>query len=386
MRISHHQHSWQEYYNEINPGDKSHDSNAYNYSLAKDEKSFSWADLSDGSWKLVNTKTMGKIEIQYYHKVEERQRGKYDDKNNFQVSSEEELNKKGLSSFYHTFIAYHPQEKLIVGSAQDEWGATLISVLYEYRGMGIGEYLVKLYRHYYPYKSSGGFTESGYKQFQKYYRHLVSQFLQNGVYSDMVKKGEITIEKVNQILKSAGNLPQFSKQHKSNLPNIYNGKGEYSLLIDDNFVIIFDTIIKDLWNTKELEDLNERFSSKFIKCFIYANQHREDEKYLSLFTVYATDEKFFKTGIDMLLSTGDGLSDYFLNKRFDDKSKQMIENLFNSSDYNVVQKDGERIITQKSAKYNMTHLKSLSKSWFKKNDQYNELENFIMEFAEGLAN
>ncbi len=380
--------TFEEYYKLINPTDDWHEDYAYNHSL--DDNHYSYINLKSGEWKLVNTKKIGKIEIQFFHKNEKLVYGSMENDEWIQTP-EEEFHKKGKTMAGHQFVAYHPQEDIIVGSAQDEWGCVLVSVVKEYQQLGIGEELVKLYRHYFPYKTSGGFTSAGLKQFKKYYHEKVSTYLRNGIYSDMVRKGQISLEKVNQILKSAGNLPKFQSQQaepKNKLAQIYGGNGEYMFYISENSVVIFDTALKELRNTNEIDDLNDRFINKLVKCYIYYNSFGMNKEYYNIYAAHASDEKFMRTGLDMLLCTGVKLSNFYIDKNFNTQTKTMLNNIFADSEaykLNFIKKDNIILISEKRKMFNFNHLVSISKNWFKKNDKYEEFENFVIELADVIA-
>jgi hypothetical protein len=379
--------TWEEYFKDMQEGAMSawHPDSAYNHSVEDDRQAYSWAHINDGNWKRLKSKKYDKITIDFYQNHEEHSyvSGR-NEKDEVVYHDNKELNKKGKITKDYTIVAYHRDEDLIIGAAQDEWNSVLISVLKEYRGLGIADDLEDMYRHYFPHKGTGGVTNSGYKMLKRYHTRLVRKYLQNGIYSDMVRKGEITVSRAKEIVNSiekkryVNTGTEFSKN--------YGGSKELMYYINDSTIIIFDKAIKDAFNREE----PERFTKKLIKCFIYANQFKKVD-YENLFTVYAENEKFLKLGMDMLMSSGMKLSDYFLNKRFDDKTKEQINKVFEDSDY-IIKTDKHyehdnivRIVSPKEIKYNFNKLEKDSNAWFHKNDQYEEFQNRLMEFAEGIA-
>lgn len=89
----------------------------------------------------------------------------------------------------------------VVGVAQDEWGATLVSVASEYRNKGIGEVLLKAWYNVHPNKKSGGYTSAGGRTDSKFWATRVREFLSNGWYSDLVKSGKLDQKRVDLIIK-----------------------------------------------------------------------------------------------------------------------------------------------------------------------------------------
>lgn len=377
--------TWDEYFNDMQQGalHKWHDSSAYNYNV--NSNAYSWVNLNDGNWRKIQTKKYDNIVIEFYQNIEERQyvSGR-DNDGNLTYRTKEEFKEQGKLMEDYSIVAYHKDEDLIIGAAQDEWGSVLISVLKEYRGLGIADDLEDMYRYYFPNKGTGGVTDSGYKMLKRFHARRVRKYLQNGIYSDMVRHGELTASRAKEIINSIDKKryvrtgTEFSKT--------YGGSKELMYYIDDNVVIIFDKSIKEAFDRED----PERFTKRLIKCFIYANQFKE-VNYENIFTAYAENEQFLKIGIDMLLSAGFGLSDYWIHKRFDKKTAKYMDNIFKNNEYKLL-KDKHyehdrvvRIISLKEDKYNFNKLKRDSTNWFAKNDQHDEFKNRLMEFAEGIA-
>lgn len=93
----------------------------------------------------------------------------------------------------------------------------------------------------------------------------------------------------------------------------------------------------------------------------------------------------------MLLSSGEKISDYYIDKNFDERTKEMIKNVFNSGNYIKKEEKGFligqkcNVIREKIKKYNFEDLKKDSKNWFKMNDKYNEFENHLLEFTDSIT-
>lgn len=390
-----------EYFNRLQKGagHEYHDEGTYAYSI--ESKPWSYINIKDGSWEKIKNQKINRLNIEYYKKIRKINLIKRDkngdylrDKNGNLVPYTEEDYKNRKEAGYLTeeiqFCAYHKDENLVIGSVADEWGAVLVSVLKEYQGNGIGDTLLDLYMYYYPHKSTGGVTPQGEKAIKRFHNRLVKKYLQNGIYSDLVKKGEITVKRAKEIIAS------IDKDDKpktgSELSKTYGGSGKLMYYLTDNTVIIFDLDIKNMLDKSH--NYPDSFMKKLIKCFIYLSSfHTNPEfKYSNLWTVYAEDEKYLKIGLDMLLSSGEKISDYYIDKNFDEKTKTMIKNVFNSGEYIKKEEKGFligqkcNVIKEKVKKYNFESLKIDSKKWFKINDKHSEFENHLLEFADSITN
>ena len=88
----------------------------------------------------------------------------------------------------------------VVAQASDEWGTTLLVVAKEYRGFGLGQTIGKIWYKLNPKYGSGGFTPQGMKNALKIWEDRVREFLTNGWYSEMVRDGSISRERVREII------------------------------------------------------------------------------------------------------------------------------------------------------------------------------------------
>lgn len=156
-----------------------------------------------------------------------------------------------------------------VATVEDEWGCLLVMVAQEYRGFGLGPLLVKLARTIEPDRPSGGFTPSGYKNFVKVYQSMVRDALATGLYHGLIVQGQITMQRVKQIIASAGLAKQEIKPSRdldSDDPKswlLY--VGEYG-----DFVL-YDRKLKDLLAQETAED--GYWIDKMIKGFAYVQLH-----------------------------------------------------------------------------------------------------------------
>lgn len=380
--------TWDEYYKMVNPGDKSHDNDVYQYEYDPDNI---FNCPINSTCSIIKRNKINKIELEYRLIKSKVDYAKFDGDKYIGVYSEEELKKLGKVPYEYNISVTH--NNVVVGGAQDEWGAVLIYVVEEYKGLGIGEELVKLYRKLYPNKESGGFTSGGYNQIRKYYNWMIKQALSNGIYSDLIKKGEISKERIKEIINSINKEYKFSKEKKNKLKDIYKGNNEPVYMIDNNFVIIFDSALKNIMD-ESLSNLNEIFIKDMIYAYLYITEFND---YQQLLNCYGQD-KYIEEGIEILATLNKnygGIGDYYF-RNFDSQTKATLKNIWsNSNKYNIKTiKDGGyikgvdlNIITpKKDISPSINILKNIKKNWFKQFDKYGEIEDRIHEIAYGFIN
>lgn len=139
---------------------------------------------------------------------------------------------------------------LVVANASDEWGTTLLQVADEYKGKGIGSILGEVFIDEYNL-TSGGYTPSGYSNASKIWNNRVSEFIQNGWYSELLKSGKIKRDQVNNIIKDF----KSGKRKQEKVPTV-NGnesdKRKFLCYIDDGISFI-------LYDEKFLKDQDEKW-------------------------------------------------------------------------------------------------------------------------------
>lgn len=97
-------------------------------------------------------------------------------------------------------IAILNSNGLVVAMATNEWGTTLLQVAGEYSGLGLGKVIGKYWYDVNPEFGSGGFTQSGYNNAKHIWADRVRKLLENGWYTELVKAGKITREKIKEII------------------------------------------------------------------------------------------------------------------------------------------------------------------------------------------
>lgn len=173
------------------------------------------------------------------------------------------------------------KDDLIVASASDEWGATLLQVVEEYRGKNLGTILGKYWYQMNPDFSSGGFSPQGQRNAIRIWEDRVRTFLKNGWYDKFIKNKELTIEKVKDILSG---LPERKKQRQANTPD--NRKPEPLIYSDlDNEFIIYDK--------KFYEDRDEKYiyAHGFLrgsgnKIYIYDMNYEDSFRTIATYVMF----------------------------------------------------------------------------------------------------
>lgn len=100
-----------------------------------------------------------------------------------------------------TIVILH--DGLVVAMGSDEWGATLIRVAEEFRRVGLGDFLKKEWTKYNPDARSGGFTAAGERMAIRFWAQRVRDFSANGWYSELVRRGLLTMDRVREIVSGA---------------------------------------------------------------------------------------------------------------------------------------------------------------------------------------
>lgn len=162
----------------------------------------------------------------------------------------------------------------VVGFASDEFGATLVTVAKEYRNKGLGKILANLFYKYNPKYTSGGFTSRGLANAIATWESIVRKYLENGWYSELVKSGKITKERVREII--AGLSPRKKPKNKP------AGTKTKSILIhfDDYEFIIYD---RDFYNNPNEDNVYGFgfFRETSNKMYLYAIDYDKEFKKLS---------------------------------------------------------------------------------------------------------
>ena len=199
-----------EYIHSLNKDNRHHPYTAYDFKLKDMQKSY----LTKENFPiLVNRVKVGDETFEIRMNKEDRWEGKYvkyipntheierDESGHAIYMSPEEVRNAVKRRWECSFAMYNNKGET-VASVQDEWGALLIVVAEEYRLKGLGSIMTKLALQYNPEKSSGGFTSRGETTFRKVHANMVKDYLKQGVYSMLVRTGQITLSRVQEIVRS----------------------------------------------------------------------------------------------------------------------------------------------------------------------------------------
>lgn len=130
---------------------------------------------------------------------------------------------------------------MIVARATNEWGTTLLQVANEYRGYGIGPILGELFIDLYQLPS-GGYTPQGIANAKKMWAKRVSQFIESGWYSELIKQNKLSKDYVQTII---SDYKELGFSPTSNMPSDETDidtkeKPELLLYAKDGTFILYD--------------------------------------------------------------------------------------------------------------------------------------------------
>ena len=361
--------TFDEYAKVANPKNKTHSDTSYQQSGELEYHNYNdYKPLRRFQSRGVEFEMKIKKEKGRYVKVDPK-RGETvrDEKGNPQYYSDEELKTMGINPYTYTAAVFH--EKKCVGAAQDEWGALLIMVVQEYQGFGLGPMLGKVARSYDPYADSGGFTGGGYNNLRKVHQSFVRDYMTNGTYSQLVRKGVITSARAKEIMKSA-NIDQKSKE-KSNVGET-NEKFLWSN--DTNAWIVYDA---NLRNVIQDESVDELFSEKLIHAFCFI----VNEEPTYLFQLDYNQEKYGKLVLEAALAEVERHGDEL---RIRNENWKEVHERVKKLGYDV---EIDEPFPEGEIPY--SHIKKFTnaeKRWRKSFDQYDEFQILMQELAEKLYN
>ncbi len=179
--------------------------------------------------------------------------------------TDEERDRLGLQPESYTIAIFHEDKR--VATAQDEWGAMLVQVAEEYRAFGLGTILGKFARTLEPAKPSGGFTNAGFRNFVRVHREFVRDALASGLYTNLVRQGTLTMERVRVIVESAHINMRNQKQNI----DLSSSKPDSWLLYADlhGSFILYDRKLLDVMDS----DVHEAHIDRMVKGYVYAMAH-----------------------------------------------------------------------------------------------------------------
>lgn len=253
--------TWDEYYKIANPEDKFHSNDIYQtdyQSNAADKDAIKRYPILINNIKLNNVPfQVRKAKDKLSYSARDEKGEILRDERGISISlTKDEIKKLGLR-LYSEDVGIFDEDSVKVASASDEWGALLVQVVKEYRDWGLGKIALTEYLKIYPKKEAGGFTEGGYNNRKSYYFDRVRDYLQSGLYSHLIKNGNISMEKVKKIISQ---LPERKKREEKDY-NFYNPKDFLVMDLDGEFIIYNKRIIPILMKDRDMGDF---FANKGI--------------------------------------------------------------------------------------------------------------------------
>jgi len=155
-------------------------------------------------------------------------------------------------------IAVFNQKGEEVAFIADEWGATLLTVTQEYQRLGFGEVLLRLWNEYNPNWQSGGTTPAGARMNERFWEGRVRDFLDRGWYSELVRQGKMTKERVKDILSQLD--PSFRRRVRLPEPQPEPPKPDVLLYLDD----LTSPVVFVLYDSRFLNDPEAEDREKYI--------------------------------------------------------------------------------------------------------------------------
>ena len=270
--------TFREYYQLTNKENKTHPNNAYDWSLADMQRDYN----NYASFPILqNHLTIAGMPFEIRLRKDDRWEGQYvrvdsdgeivrDEHNQATYFTPEEVRQRiGEAKRYNYSVGIFNQQKQLVAVAQDEWGAWLFVVAQEYRGFGLGVIVGKLARSLHPDRGSGGFTKSGAHNLRRIHQAFVRDYLASGMYSWLVRSGQLTVERARAIIDSIGSKADVDWRPKAP-PDLGSDDASNWLLYVGEYgdFMLYDKKLRDIDEAKY-----EHFSDQMIKGLAYVQVH-----------------------------------------------------------------------------------------------------------------
>lgn len=134
----------------------------------------------------------------------------------------------------------------VIAVAENEWGATLISVAREARGRGLGKVLARVWHDLNPGFDSGGMTPGGSNLMSAVWADRVREFMSNGWYSQLVRDGRITRARVDEIVADLPSRAPSETQVAPTAPDpVVMSDGSSFITIYDRAVLSDPSLLDD---------------------------------------------------------------------------------------------------------------------------------------------
>lgn len=362
-----------EFYDAINRQRKSHQSSAYDWPLS------SFRDHRNQFPTLLFRRVIHGIPFEFrLRKKDQYQEEKFvktdADGEIVRIHGEvqyytiEELHRLQIGRQYDYHFAVFDGEQQ-VGTAQDEWGCLLVVVAPEYRGFGLGPLLTRLAWEAEPGKDSGGCTPMGQALVRRVHGEFVRDYLQKGLYSALVREGQISLARAQEIVASADLAPRTG--HVRNLNT--NDPKDWLLYAEDGSFILYDKKLKDiLVNYTEDDSI---WMNRCIKAMAFVGSDYFGQQYVLHHCngdTPALKKTMMRLAVSWTSSEGDRLRVFADDLDAVDPSVMTLD-----------EEGTERIyVTWKGKSLDFSSLARAERQWRKSFDRYDEFRNWILELSE----
>ena len=258
-----------------------------------------------------------------------------------------------------TALAILNSRGLIVARGTNEWGATLLQVVQEYRGKGLGHILGRYWFDYNPDWQSGGFTQSGEAATIARWKERVREFGANGWYSQLVRDGKLTEARVREIWKDVGKRPPPKAPTE---PEGSKASGKTLVFADDVTFVVYDAAFLEGPDEKFIHGYGF-FRDNHLGTYLYRIEY--DRPYAKLVTHVAL-QMARDNGDTIYDGASDGISDLI-------EGVDSIPGVERDGDYLTVTRD---LVPLKA----LAQVERLTR---KRVDPYQEKYHQLLEMAEG---
>ena len=366
--------TFEEYHDLVNPKHKEHPDSAYQADAAE-LASADYLQKENFQKLLKRVRIKGIMfefrlharPVKYVHKDEQGEHRR-DAENNLIYMTPEEIKQSKLKPHDFTLGVFN-EDGNCVGSVQDEWGTILVRVAREYRGFGLGPMLTKIARTMEPEKSSGGFTPSGYRNFFKTYQSFVRDALSSGFYRKKFLSGEITHERIREIVASAKLEEKSSAAPATNLGT--SDPADWLLHVGGNGdFVLYDRKLKDIY-----QDNDSYWVDKMIKGATFVRAHPDGNALIMHFHGATDQIKKFLMSCVISYCFNEKIGLYvdpedisYVNSRLADAEKQPD-----------MKSGHKRYFVTPKGSINYERMGHAEKTFRRSFDKYGEFENTVLE-------
>ena len=269
--------TWNEYHQLVNPDDKWHSDQAYNFTLKTLNDEHDHKELL--KFKQYQTKVIKGRSFTFYIRTIDRL-------DNIASLTQAQQDRYQDKRYNYEFKVVDDDTGMIVGSVQDEWGALLIVVAQEYRGFGLGIILGSLIRKFVPDYASGGLTNSGRNNLYKVYSSLVKSELAKGTYSKLVSANELSTQRAKEIINSANlsvKLPpslEVTHQYENNKQDwvcMHDSDSDGFIIYNRKLILMYNNDdVSDFWKDEFIVGMGFASSSSGTDLVIFQFGGKDD--------------------------------------------------------------------------------------------------------------